>query len=199
MKARRGIAVLVASIVAVMVSLVATAAPASADAPTETPLRLINYNSFKCVQPVAGNGVASWEDGAPIQQLTCGNNVPNYWTAHVISEVFPDCDSFLFIFQWCPDAVPVYQLTSNFSGKCLNIQGESTAPWTPLTQSECYAWDQATWWMVVPGQYSGTYIFRNIYSGLCLDVYGASTDVGATIQQWTCTDHNVAQNFFYTP
>src|SRR5690348_17804266 len=102
MKARRGVTVLLASIAAVVLILTATAVPASADPasiPTGTPLRLINYNSFKCVQPVAGNGVQSWDDGAPIQQLTCGNNVPNYWTAYEVGEVFPPCTTILFLWQ----------------------------------------------------------------------------------------------------
>jgi hypothetical protein len=202
MKARRGITVLVASIVAVVITLAATAVAASADPagiPTGTPLRLINYNSFKCVQPVAGNGLQSWDNGAPIQQLTCGNNVPNYWTAYEVGVVFPPCTTIIFLFQWCGDDIPVYQFVSNFSGKCLVVSGASTAPWAPLTQSECYSWDFNTWWLPMRGQYSGTYIFSNVNSNLCLDIAGASTGVGATVQQWTCTDHNVAQNFFYTP
>src|SRR4051812_7451349 len=132
MNPRRSVAVLVASIVAVAVMLATTATPASADGvsiPTGTPLRLINYNSFKCVQPVAGNGVQSWNDGSPIQQLTCGTNVPNYWTAYVVGVVNPPCTTILWIWQWCGDELPVYQLVSNFSGKCLNVSGGSTAPW----------------------------------------------------------------------
>ena len=198
MKARRGVAVLVASIVAVLATLVTTAAPASAgDAvsiPSDTPLRLINYNDFLCVQPVAGNGVQSWDNGAPIQQLTCGNNVPNYWTAHYVGNLsLGVCPAGTF----CQDRVPVYQLMSNFSGKCLDLTGESKAPWTPLTQITCTSGDLSTYWFVGSGDFNGTYIFGNFYSHLCLDVYGASTSVGATIQEWTCTTRNVAQNFYY--
>jgi hypothetical protein len=200
MKARRGIAVLVASIVAVTVTLVATAVPASADSigiPTDTPMRLINYNSFRCVQPVAGNGVASWDDGAPIQQLTCGDNVPNYWTAHYMGSLSLGV-CFSSPWQFCDDHVNVYQFSSNFSGKCLDISVESTAPWTPMTQRTCTPGDLSTYWYLTSGDFYGTYILRNFYSRLCLDVYGASTEVGATIQQWTCTSQNVAQNFYYT-
>ena len=120
MKARRGITVLVASVVAVLVALVTTAVPASAgyaDIPTDTPLRLINYGSFKCVQPVAGNGVQSWENGAPIQQLTCGLNVPNYWTAHYIGEVSKGICSWYDPF--CSDEWKVYQQTAPNHTACV--------------------------------------------------------------------------------
>src|SRR5690349_10513189 len=200
MNARRGITVLVASVVAVLVALVTTAVPASAgyaDIPTDTPLRLINYGSFKCVQPVAGNGVQSWENGAPIQQLTCGLNVPNYWTAHYIGEVSKGLCSWYDPF--CSDEWKVYQFSSNFSGKCLDIVGESTATWAPITQITCTPGDLSTYWMVFSGDYNGTLIIKNFYSWLCLDVSGASTADGARLQQWSCTNNNVAQNFYYTP
>jgi hypothetical protein len=185
-----------------MVTLVATAAPASAtgfgNIPTDTPLRLINYNSVKCVQPVAGNGVASWEDGAPIQQLPCGNNVPNYWTAHYLGEASTGACSWWEV-VWCVDDYPVYQFSSNFSGKCLDVRGESTATWAPMQQSACTSGDLSTYWVVFQGDYYGTYIILNFYSWLCLDVYNASTDNGARLQQYTCTSQNVAQNFYYNP
>jgi hypothetical protein len=203
MKARRGITVLVASVVAVIVTLVATAVPASAtdfaNIPTNTPMRLINYNSFKCVQPVAGNGVAAWDFGAPIQQLPCGDNMPNYWTAEYKGEATAgECDWLSLILGLCT-TYPVYQFRSNFSGMCLDVPNNSTDPWTPLQQSSCTGDDVSTLWVVYQGDYNGTYLIDNLHSFLCLDVYGASLDTGARLQQWTCTDHNVAQNFFYTP
>jgi hypothetical protein len=200
MKARRAITVLVASVVAVLAALVTTAAPAGADyanIPTDTPLRLINYGSFKCVQPVAGNGVNSWDNGAPIQQLPCGTNVPNYWTAHYIGEVSTGACSWYDVF--CADEFKVYQFHSNFSGKCLDVTGESMATWTPMTQVTCTSGDLSTYWMVWTGDYNGTVIIKNFYSWLCLDVYGGSTADGARLQQWSCTTNNVAQNFYYTP
>ena len=200
MKTRRGVTVLLASIVAVLVTLVATALPAAADGyadiPTETPLRFVNYTSIMCVQPVAGNGVNSWDNGAPIQQQTCGINVPNYWTAHYIGEVSKGlCPGWDIT---CSDEWKVYQLRSNFSGKCLDITGESTATWVPMTQVTCTPGDQSTYWMVFEGDYSGTVVIKNFYSWLCLDVNNVSAGNGAWLQQWSCTTNNVAQNFYYT-
>jgi hypothetical protein len=202
MNVRRGVTGLAASVVAVLVMLVATAVPASADyadIPTNTPLRLVNHGSLKCVQPVAGNGVPSWENGAPIQQLSCGNNVPNYWTAQYIGDISKGQCSWWEV--WCDDNWEVYQFSSNFSGKCLDITGESTAEWAPMRQVTCTPGDQSTYWMVFEGDFDGTVIIKNFYSWLCLDVEGGSTGDRARLQQWSCTGeaNNRAQNFYYSP
>jgi hypothetical protein len=126
----------------------------------------------------------------------CGNNVPNYWTAHYIGEVSTGaCDWWNPI---CEDEWKVYQFRSNFSGKCLDVTGESMDTWVPMTQITCTNGDLSTYWMVFTGDYNGTVIVKNFYSWLCLDVYGASNDAGARLQQWSCTGNNVAQNFYYT-
>jgi hypothetical protein len=199
MKTRRGVTVLLASLVTMVTTLVATAAPASADfasLPTNTPLRIFNYNSIKCMQPVAGNGVAAWDVGAPIQQLPCGTNTPNYWTVQYVGEASTGACSWWEV-AWCVDTFPVYQFHNVLSGKCLAVAGSSMATWAPTTQVNCTPAYGNTLWMTFTGDYNGTVIIENFNSFLCLDVYGASTETGAGLQQWTCTSHNVAQNFYY--
>lgn len=195
MKTRRGMTVLAASVLAVLVALVTTAAPASAgyaNIANDTPLRLINYNSLACVQPVNGIGVASWDSGAPIQQETCADNVPNYWTAYYIGEVSTGYCSWWDVF--CGDEFKVYQFRSNYSGKCLDTSGDST--FAAMVQTTCTAGDRSTYWMVWSGAHNGTVTVQNHLSWLCLDV--ASSAVHAQVQQRSCTDNTPSQNFYYS-
>jgi hypothetical protein len=187
--------VLAGSVVAVLIALVATAAPASAgyaNIATDTPLRLINYSSLACVQPVAGIGVPLWESGAPIQQEACGYNVPNYWTAHYIGEVSTGYCNWYDLF--CGDEFKVYQFSSNYSGKCLDISGESTSL-AAMQQTTCTAGDRSTYWMVWDGAHNGTVTVQNFFSWLCLDT--SSTAVHAQVQQRGCTN-SPTQNFYYS-
>jgi hypothetical protein len=185
-------------VVAVTATLLTTAAHADIFWPIQTGRAelLANMNSGKCLSPMADDGSFSWNDGVLVQQRPCGDATPSFWTVQDMGErTIGTCSWFN---PFCsPERVRTYQIWSNFSGKCLDVQGDSTATWAPVQQWTCTPGDTSMLWIVQRGQFIDTYIFKNFNSGLCLDVRGASTADFAQLQQWTCTDHNVAQNFYY--
>ena len=48
------------------------------------------------------------------------------------------------------------------------VNGNAASQWLPQQQSD------------------GSYQFKNLNSGLCLDVYGASANTGQQLDQWPC-------------
>ena len=60
------------------------------------------------------------------------------------------------------------------------VSGSAASLWLPVQQSD------------------GSWSFKNSASGLCLDVYGASTSTGQQLDQWTCKN-SPATNQDFTP
>ncbi|MFD0393220.1 RICIN domain-containing protein [Streptomyces nogalater] len=65
-------------------------------------------------------------------------------------------------------------------GKCLDVEGGSTANGTKAHLWDCGSWDSQKWAF----QSNGT--LKNLKSGRCLDIEGQSTAEGARLHLWDC-------------
>ncbi|HTN84058.1 MAG TPA: RICIN domain-containing protein, partial [Sorangium sp.] len=70
------------------------------------------------------------------------------------------------------------------SGKCLDVQGSSTANMANIIQSDCADKNSQKWDLVDRG--SGVVSLRSVGSGKCVDVSGASTADDGRFIQYTC-------------
>ena len=77
-----------------------------------------------------------------------------------------------------PEPITVYH-----SGRCLDVDGATTANGAPVHQWPCNGGLNQSWF-VRPGGSAAEIV--NARSGKCLDVQGASTAAGAAVRQWTC-------------
>jgi glycerate-2-kinase len=73
---------------------------------------------------------------------------------------------------------------NHHSGKCLDIQGVSTADGAAVHQWTCHGGtnQQFTLRQVAADDYQ----LVAVHSGKCVDVSGISTAAGALVHQWTC-------------
>ncbi|KAA2266619.1 hypothetical protein F0L68_02465 [Solihabitans fulvus] len=122
---------------------------------------------------VANNGLcldvygASSAAGAAINQWTCGAQANQQ-------------------FQFVPSSGGYGELRAQNSGQDVVVAGNSTAQGTPdIVQEPPNATATAGLWQPVQ-QSDGSYEFRNQNSGLCLDVYGAGSNLGQQLDQWPC-------------
>lgn len=96
----------------------------------------------------------------------------------------------------CGDEFKVYQFSSNYSGKCLDLSIETSNP-AAMVQTTCAAGDRSQYWMVWSGAYNGSLTIENFFSFQCLAI--ASAQVHSQVQQQSCTwdTGNPIQTFFY--
>ena len=122
--------------------------------------RLVVANDSLCLD-VYGNTTAS---GAAIDQWTC-NGQPNQQ------------------FQFVPGSGGYGALQAQNSGDDITATG--TAAGTPDIAQEPPSSSASSQWLPTQ-QTDGSWEFKNSASGLCLDVYGAGSNLGQQLDQWTC-------------
>lgn len=115
--------------------------------------------SEKCIDLPGGQT----RDGTPAIQYDCHGGPNQQWR---IDHAAPTTNT---------------RIVSRLSGKCLGIDSGSAG--SPVVQSRCTDSPNQLWMraLVIDGS-----IFRNVASGLCLDVPGASRANGAKLIVWTC-------------
>ncbi len=136
--------------------------------------RLVVANYSLCLD-VSGNTAAS---GAPIDQWTC-NGQSNQQ------------------FQFVPGSGGFGALQAQNSGDDVTVTGNATAAGTPDIAQEPANGSASAQWLPLQ-QSDGSWEFKNSASGLCLDVYSASTSTGQQLDQWTCKNAS-ATNQDFTP
>ena len=124
--------------------------------------RLVIANDSLCLD-VYGNTTAS---GAAIDQWTC-NGQSNQQ------------------FQFVPGSGGYGALQAQNSGDDITVTGSATAAGTPDIAQEPASSSASSQWLPVQ-QSDGSWEFKNSASGLCLDVYGAGSNLGQQLDQWTC-------------
>ena len=124
--------------------------------------RLVVANDSLCLD-VYGNTTAS---GAAIDQWTC-NAQSNQQ------------------FQFVPGSSAYGQLQAQNSGDDITVTGSATASGTPDIVQEPASTSSSSQWLPVQ-QSDGSWEFENSASGLCLDVYGAGSNLGQQLDQWPC-------------
>jgi ricin-type beta-trefoil lectin protein len=88
-------------------------------------------------------------------------------------------------FQFVPATGGYGELRARHSGQDVTVAGGSTAQGTPDIVQGAPGTAAASLWQPVR-QSDGSYAFRNQGSGLCLDVYGAGSNLGQQLDQWPC-------------
>jgi Ricin-type beta-trefoil lectin domain-like len=124
--------------------------------------RLVVANDSLCLD-VYGNTTAS---GAAIDQWTC-NAQSNQQ------------------FQFVPGSSAYGQLQAQNSGDDITVTGSATASGTPDIVQEPASTSSSSQWLPMQ-QSDGSWEFENSASGLCLDVYGAGSNLGQQLDQWPC-------------
>jgi hypothetical protein len=136
--------------------------------------RLVIGSDQLCAD-VYGNTSAS---GAAIDQWTCSGQANQQ-------------------FQFVPASGGYGELQAQNSGDDITVSGTVTAAGTPDIVQQPVSGSAASQWLPVQ-QSDGSWSFKNSASGLCVDVYGASTSTGQQFDQWTCKNAP-ATNQDFTP
>ncbi|MEU5896758.1 RICIN domain-containing protein [Streptomyces venezuelae] len=91
-------------------------------------------------------------------------------------------------------------VVARHSGKCLTVRGASRANNAVVNQYRCVGAKNQRWRLeMIGGDPSlGSAVLRNINSGKCLTVHGASTAKGAKLDQYTCVGA-LNQTFTFIP
>ena len=88
-------------------------------------------------------------------------------------------------FQFVPTSNGYGELQIENSGQDVTVSGSSTSQGVPDIVQQPVSGSAAGQWL--PQQQSdGSWQFKNLNSGLCLDVYGASSSQGQQLDQWPC-------------
>ncbi len=87
-------------------------------------------------------------------------------------------------FEFTPVSGGYGELTNQNSDKSLAVLHASTSDGAQVIQYTTNGTSNSLWLPVSLG--NGQWQFRNQNSGLCLDVTGAGTQQGTTLQQWAC-------------
>jgi hypothetical protein len=124
--------------------------------------RLVIASNSLCMD-VYGNTSAS---GAAIDQWSC-NGQSNQQ------------------FQFVPGSGGYGELQAQNSGDDVTVTGNATAAGTPDVGQEPASTSASSQWLPVQ-QSDGSWEFENSASGLCLDVYGAGSNLGQQLDQWPC-------------
>ncbi|WP_405878709.1 RICIN domain-containing protein [Streptomyces sp. NBC_01384] len=124
--------------------------------------QLVVANDSLCVDVYGNSGSA----GAAIDQWTC-NGQSNQQ------------------FQFVPASGGYGELRAQNSGQDVAVAGSSTAAGTPDIVQQAPNAAAGSLWLPVR-QSDGSYAFQNQNSGLCLDVYGAGSNLGQQLDQWQC-------------
>jgi hypothetical protein len=88
-------------------------------------------------------------------------------------------------FQFVPGSGGNGQLQAQNSGDDVTVTGSATAAGTPDIAQEPPSSSASSQWLPVR-QSDGSFEFKNSASGLCLDVFGAGSNTGQQLDQWTC-------------
>jgi chitinase len=75
-----------------------------------------------------------------------------------------------------------YEIVARHSGKCLDVEGESTAAGARVIQFGCGGWPNQQWRIIHVG--GGFFKMVARHSGKVLDVQGAGLDNGTPVWQW---------------
>ena len=122
-KTSRILALFTAVLVALGIA-VAIGAPAYAAPPQGVHLKILQYQSGKCLD-VTGY---SYNNGARLQLYDCfPGNDSTHWNQQ--------------FYLWAVDGTPFYRIYSAWSHLCLDITGFSMDPGAPLQQYECLSPD----------------------------------------------------------
>ena len=98
-------------------------------------------------------------------------------------------------FQFLPSSNGYGELRAQGSGQDIVVANGSTAQGTPDIVQGAPNTTAAGLWQPL-SQSDGSYEFRNQGSGLCLDVYGAGSNLGQQLDQWPCKESpGTNQNF----
>jgi hypothetical protein len=191
---RRAFAVAIAA--AVLLGLMV--APAQAQI-TNGPVRLkSNTNSSYCLSILAygrddGNHIVHWDCfGEPNEVFTL---------VHVgVIDVVPLWQQLLGLPSPRAD---VYQIRSNWSGRCMSAEDGDTSSGTTVVQYGCNNSRSRLWVPVSRGGSNYSFVNANTLAGLfdnprCLDVRGA-TSGRTSMQIWTCNQETGAQTFTLQP
>jgi hypothetical protein len=178
--------------------LVLMVAPAQAQV-TNTPVRFqSNTNPSYCLSILAygrddGNHIVHWDCfGEPNEVFTL---------VHVGTvTVVPWWQQLLGIPSELAD---VYQIRSNWSGKCVSAEGGRTSSGTTVVQYGCNNSLSRLWVPVSRGGNIYSFVNANTLAGYfdnprCLDVRGATTG-RTSMQIWSCNQQTGAQNFTLQP
>jgi hypothetical protein len=174
---RRGLAV--AGVLVATIATLPAAAPAFAA--SAGPYQVKFAHSGKCMDDTAG----SITDGTPIQQWECAGATA--WNA-----TFQE-----WSFDWTDNGFA--RLRNHRSGKCLNVQGRSTADGAAVIQFTCgQASGNDEWkgeYVTTLGDGDDYYRLRARHSAKCLDVTGGveSVDNGVRLQQYGCVPFKLNQ------
>jgi hypothetical protein len=88
-------------------------------------------------------------------------------------------------FQFVPGSNGYGQIQAQNSGQVVTVSGNATASGTPDIVQQPSSGSSTALWKPIQ-QSDGSYSFQNQGSGLCLDVYGASSTPGQQLAQWPC-------------
>jgi hypothetical protein len=135
--------------------------------------QLVVANDNLCLDVFGNSGNA----GAAIDQWTCNGQTNQQ-------------------FQFVPGSDGYGELRALNSGQDVAVAGSSTSAGVPdIVQQVPNGAANALWLPKV--QSDGSYEFQNKNSGLCLDVYGAGSNLGQQLDQWPCKNApGTNQNFF---
>ncbi|WP_405848886.1 RICIN domain-containing protein [Streptomyces sp. NBC_01518] len=136
--------------------------------------QLVIGNNSLCMDVYGNSGSA----GAAIDQWTC-NGQSNQQ------------------FQFVPAPGGYGQLQAQNSGQVVAVSGGSTAAGTPDIVQQAPGGGASSLWLPIQ-QSDGSYAFQNQNSGLCLDVYGGSSNLGQQLDQWPCKN-SPGTNQDFTP
>lgn len=146
--------------------------PAGVSAQLESYTPLVARHSGKCLD-VSG---ASGSNGAYLQQYTCHGGLNQQWWLKPII---------------ITGAGTYYEIISENSGKCLDIEDASQANRARAQQYTCHGKDNQLFLKVFHG---GSPSFVARHSGKCLDVEGDSLSNNAKVWQYTC-DYDLNQQW----
>ena len=88
-------------------------------------------------------------------------------------------------FQFVPGSGGYGALQAQNSGDDVTVTGSATAAGTPDIAQEPASSSPTSQWLPTQ-QTDGSWEFKNSASGLCLDVYGAGSNLGQQLDQWSC-------------
>ena len=100
-------------------------------------------------------------------------------------------------FQFVATSGGYGELQAQNSGDDLTVSGNATAAGTPDIVQQPVNGSASSQWLPMQ-QSDGSWEFRNSGSGLCLDVYGASSSTGQQLDQWSCKNA-AGNNQDFTP
>jgi hypothetical protein len=124
--------------------------------------QLVVGNDSLCLDVYGAAGTA----GAAIDQWTCNGQTNQQ-------------------FQFVPVSGGYGELQARNSGDDVAVSGGSTTAGQPDIVQQVPNDAASSLWLPVQ-QSDGGYSFRNQNSGLCLDVYGAGSNLGQQLDQWQC-------------